>query len=218
MAALIDDEIPSYCPTRVDHINGTIAGYLQKIGVKEVFVGVESASMDTLAGIRKNISVNTIEKKCHILTDHSITPRLSFISGLPRETRESVILTLKYINHVIKLWRGKLNIVLFPYRQDIAATPADFEKYKHVKTVADALVPHHDQLFRMWIFSLVYLVNTYHNVLPLEEQIAAFDNLIKSSPKAVIELAKKYDGKQRSWLLGYQKYFQNGHKNYSWRV
>jgi anaerobic magnesium-protoporphyrin IX monomethyl ester cyclase len=209
MAALTDDEIPAYSPARIDHINESAAGYLQDIGVKEVFVGIESASENTLKNIRKNLDVNATEKILHLLIDYDITPRLSFIIGLPGETRESVIYTLQYMKHTIKMFGENLNVVLFPYRQDVAAKSADFQRYTAMETVADALVPHQNQTFRKWVFSLVYLMNTYHNTLPLEEQIAAFDNLTKSSPRDTLELAKTYDGEHRSWLTGYRKYFRD---------
>jgi len=77
------------------------------------------------------------------------------------------------------------------------------------------LIPSHDQKFKLWMLALVYLVNNYHNTLSPEEQINMFDTLVKNSPRDTIELAKQYNGKQRPWLQGFQRYFQSEKKWYS---
>ncbi len=210
LADLIDDEIPTYAPTRLEQIDERIAACLQKMGVKGMFAGVETVSPDMLDSISKNINVNLMEKKCELLLAHNISPRLSFIFGLPDENKNSVIFTLRYMKHTIEVFGEDMNIVVFPFRQDIATSPREFERYKSLHTVADSLMPTHDQKFRVWVLALVYLVNTFHNTLPPEKQIAMFDTLMKSSPRAVIEMARNYDGKQRPWLHGFRNYFQLG--------
>lgn len=209
IACLMDEKIPTYCCTRLDHIDEDTVTYLQKIGFKAVFVGVESASQETLNSVNKNLSVDIVEKKCRLLIRHNILPRLSFIIGLPGESRDNVINTLKYMNHMVELFGEDMNLVVFPCRLDTAHTPAEFELYKFIKTIPKTLVSEHDQKFGMWVLSLVYLINTYHNTLSIEEQTAKVDELIRYSPEAAVELAKKYDGPMRSWLQGFRRYFQS---------
>ncbi|MBU7045134.1 MAG: B12-binding domain-containing radical SAM protein [Theionarchaea archaeon] len=207
IADLIDDEIPLYTATRLDDVNRNTVKYLKRIGFKAVCTGVESGSKSTLTSVNKNISVGLIEKKLQLLIDHGIIPRTSFIFGLPGEDKDSVISTMKQIRHMVELFGENIHILVFPFRQDISETPVEFDRYKSFETVADALIPMHDQEFRLWALALEYLVNVYHDTLQPEEQIAMFDTLIRSPPKAVIELAETYDGEAPSWLLGLQRFF-----------
>jgi len=208
MADLVDDEIPSYTPTRLDNVNKNTVNYFQKIGFKAMCAGVESASEDMRANVKKGIDINSVEKKFQLLIDHDIIPRATFILGLPDEHMNNVISTLKYIGHLVELFRESIHFVVFPCRQDISTTSAEFERCKSLETVADSLISTHDQRFRLWALALVYLVNVYHNTLEPGEQIAVFDRLAESSPKTVIRLAKDYDGDIPSWLLGFHRYFQ----------
>ncbi len=208
MAELTDGEIPVYCPAQLNHLNENVVADLEEIGIKAVFMGIEAVSENTLTTINKKI-VGSVEKKCQLLLDHSIIPRLSFIFGLPGEGKASVISSLKYIKHMVELFGENMNVVVFPYRKDLSTTFSEFENLKSLETTVYFLMPDHDQKFRKWVIALVYLVNTYHNTQPPEEQVVLFDRIIKSSPQTVIELAETYEGKQRPWLYGFQKYFQS---------
>jgi len=208
MAELTDDEIPVYCPAQLNHLNENVVADLEKIGVKAAFMGIEAVAENTLASINKKV-VGSVEKKCQLLLDHSIIPRLSFIFGLPGEGRASVISSLKYIKHMVELFRENMDVVVFPYRKDLSTTFSEFENLKSLETTVHFLMPDHDQKFRKWVIALVYLVNTYHNTQPPEEQVVLFDKIIKSSPQTVIKLAETYGGRQRPWLCGFQKYFQS---------
>ncbi|MBU7018182.1 MAG: B12-binding domain-containing radical SAM protein [Theionarchaea archaeon] len=209
MADLMEDEVPSYCPTRVDHVNRETVKYLKKIGIKEAFVGVESASESTLITIRKRLDHMVLEKKFEILLENGIVPRLSFIIGLPGEDTESVISTVKYIVRVIEQFKDNINVVLFPCRQDLATSASEFKWYTSLETASNALMSDHDNALRKWMLALVYLVNTYHNTLHPDEQIQKIHQLIKSSPRETITQAIQYDGKQRPWLGGFSRYFQS---------
>ncbi|MBU7046523.1 MAG: B12-binding domain-containing radical SAM protein [Theionarchaea archaeon] len=208
MAEAPFDEIPSYCPVQLGHLNKDMVENLQKIGVKSVFIGVESVSQNTLASINKRINIDSVEKTCQLLLGYGIFPRLSFIFGLPHESKSSVISTLKYMRHLIAQFGEYMNIVVFPYHKDIATTSTEFENLKSLEKTTAFLMPDHHQKFRNWVTALVYLVNTYHNTLPPEEQIDKVDMVLKSSPQTVIDCARNYDEKKRPWLSGFQKYFQ----------
>jgi radical SAM superfamily enzyme YgiQ (UPF0313 family) len=209
MAELMEDEIPSYCPTRVDHVDKETVKYLKKIGIKEVFVGVESASENTLLSIRKRLDPLALEKKFNLLIENGIIPRLSFIVGLPGEGAESVISTVKYMKRVIEQFKDNINVVIFPCRQDLATSSSEFKWYTSLETVSDALMPGHDKAFRKWMLALVYLINTYCNTLAPDEQVEKLHELSNSSPRETITLAIRYDGKQRPWLGGFFRYFQS---------
>ena len=209
MADLMEDEVPSYCPTRVDHVNRETVKHLKKIGIKEAFVGVESASESTLITIRKRLDHMVLEKKFELLLENGIVPRLSFIIGLPGEDTESVISTVKYIVRVIEQFKDNINVVLFPCRQDLATSASEFKWYTSLETASNALMSDHDNALRKWMLALVYLVNTYHNTLHPDEQIQKIHQLIKSSPRETITQAIQYDGKQRPWLGGFSRYFQS---------
>ncbi len=208
MAALVESEIPSYCPTRLEKVNENAIKDLQKIGIKAVCVGIESASEHTLASMSKHVNITSIEKKLQLLIDHGIIPRTTFIFGCPGEDKDSLISTIKQIRHMVELFGENIHILVFPFRQDVSSMREEFNRYKSFETVADALIPMHNQQFRLWALALEYLVNVYHDTLQPEEQTAMFDELMKSSSEAVIELAKTYDGELPSWLMGHQRYFQ----------
>ncbi|MBU7044923.1 MAG: B12-binding domain-containing radical SAM protein [Theionarchaea archaeon] len=208
MADLIDHEIPSYTPTRLDNVNGDTVKYFQKIGFKALCAGIESVSEETLASVNKGIKVSSVEKKFQLLIDHDIIPRATFILGLPGEDMNNVISTLTYVKHIIELFRENIHLVVFPCRLDIAATSADFLKYRFFESIADSLISTHDQEFRLWILALVYLVNVYHNTLEPGEQVSKLDILMKSPPRVVVELAETYEGDIPSWLLGFRRYFR----------
>jgi radical SAM superfamily enzyme YgiQ (UPF0313 family) len=212
MAEALFDEIPSYCSVQLGHLNKDMVENLQKIGVKAVFIGVESVSRNTLASINKNIDIDSVEKTCQLLLDYDIFPRLSFIFGLPHESKSSVVSTLKYIKYLVAQFGEYMNIVVFPYHTDIATTFEEFENLKSLEKTTAFLMPDHHEKFRNWVAALVYLVNTYHNTLPPEEQVVMVETILKSSPQTVIDRAKGYDGKKRPWLSGFQKYFQS----YTW--
>lgn len=216
IADLIEDEIPSYCPMRLESVNEKTIKYFQKIGIKAVITGVEAASEQTLVSINKHLRLTSIEKKLQMLIDHGMIPRTTFILGLPGENRDSVLSTVRYIKRLVRLLGKDLHVLVFPFRQDIAGTAADFEKYKSFKTLADALVATDDRKFRLWVLALEYLVNVYHDVLEPDEQIAALDMLIKRSATSLIEHAKTYDGDVPSWLLAFQRYLRElGNEQYS---
>lgn len=208
IADLIEDEIPSYCPIRLESVNEDIVKCFKKIGLKAIITGVEAASENTLASINKRLKLNSVEKKLQLLIDHDIIPRTTFIIGLPGEDKDSVISTVKYIRHLVKLFGKDVHVLVFPFRQDIAATAAEFENYKLLETVADALVKTSDKKFRLWVLALEYLVNVYHDVLEPGEQVAMIDMLTNDSANSIIELAKNYDGDVPSWLLSFQRYLQ----------
>lgn len=208
IAALIEDEIPSYCPTRTEIINKNTIKYFKKIGIKAIITGVEAASNSTLSSINKRLKLSSVEKKLQLLIEHNIIPRATFILGLPGESKESITHTVKYIKRLVNLFGKDIHILVFPYRQDKAATAAEFEKYKSFDTVGDGLVSTNDKKFRLWVLAMEYLVNVYHDILEPDEQMVMFDTLAENSVEKTINLAKMYDGEIPSWLRAFQRYFK----------
>ena len=172
-------------------------------------IGIESASETMLSRINKQIDARSIGKKLQLLIDHGIAPRTSFIVGLPGEDRNGVISTARFIRGLIKAYGKNLHLLVFPYRRDIAAKAAEFEICKSIETVADSIIPSHDQEFRQWAFAMVYLLNVYHETLEPEDQCSMVDTLIEASPRTVVEMARNYHGEMPPQFCGLQRYFES---------
>ena len=209
IAELVDDEIPSYTPMRLDDVNEDTIKYFQKIGFKAMCIGIESASETILASINKQIDAKSIGKKLQLLIDHGIAPRTSFIVGLPSEDRNSVISTARFIRQLTNMYGKNLHLLVFPCRRDVVAKAAEFEMCKSIETVADSVISSHDQEFRQWALAMVYLMNVYHETLDPEDQVLMFDTLIEASSRAVVEMARKYDGEMPPQFCGLQRYFES---------
>lgn len=209
IAELVDDEIPSYAPMRLDDVNEDTVKYFHKIGFKAMCIGIESASEAVLASVNKQIHARSVGRKFQLLIDHGIVPRASFIVGLPGEDRNSVISTVKYIKWLVELYGKDVHLLVFPCRRDIATKATEFETCKSFETVADSIISSHGQEFRHWALAMEYLINVYHETLEPEDQVTMFETLTEASPKAVIEMAINYNGDMPSQFLGLQRYFQS---------
>jgi len=89
---------------RGDRINDSIAKLLQRLGVKDITVGIESGDDSVLSGIGKNIcSSNTYLKAARILFENGISMTPSYVFGLPGETRRTVDNTIQHAQKIIAL-------------------------------------------------------------------------------------------------------------------
>ncbi len=89
---------------------------MQQSGLKMVFMGAESASLETLQRMRKGGTV-TPEKTMAIvakMSEHSIIPELSFILGNPPDAESDIRGTLEFVRRVKRI-NPATEIVLYLY-------------------------------------------------------------------------------------------------------
>ncbi|MFC1682560.1 B12-binding domain-containing radical SAM protein [Nanoarchaeota archaeon] len=101
---------------RADEIDEKSVRYLKKIGICEVFIGIESGDQRKLDAINKGSTVEDNLKAVEILGNYDITTYVSLVYALPDENSESLERTYQHTKELIE--RGKIAgigaRVLFP--------------------------------------------------------------------------------------------------------
>jgi len=104
--------------SRADFIakDTSIVKDLKKMGVKAVFVGIESGNADILREYDKKINFHNIETTIKALGDEGITVIAAFIVGAPNDNQETIQQSIKYANHLKTLAPIVLHLThLVPY-------------------------------------------------------------------------------------------------------
>ncbi len=81
---------------RANGINSEKAKLLKEIGVFEVFIGAESGDNQILRNTRKGITTNTTRRAVQALKDVGINVIVSFVLGLPGETKATLAKTVAF--------------------------------------------------------------------------------------------------------------------------
>jgi radical SAM superfamily enzyme YgiQ (UPF0313 family) len=101
---------------RANNINPEKAKLLKEIGVFEVFIGAESGDNQILRNTRKGITTNTTRRAIQALKSEGINVIVSFVLGLPGETRESLARTVAFTKELASY--GNINetstSIMFP--------------------------------------------------------------------------------------------------------
>ncbi len=100
-----------YIYARADEINEETVKLLRAMGVGLVYLGGESGDDYILQAIRKNETSDQILRAAKFLNSQNIKVRVSFIAGLPGESRKSIGNTRGLIESLLRL----PNIVYVPY-------------------------------------------------------------------------------------------------------
>jgi len=88
------------CMGRVDCVDEEIVNYLAKAGCYNINYGVESADPNTLETIRKNISLEQVERAFKITKKAGIETAAYLLIGLPGENMEHVKKTLRFVKKI----------------------------------------------------------------------------------------------------------------------
>ena len=101
------------CMGRVDGVDEEVIDYLSKAGCYTINYGVETSDTNTLKKIRKNISLEQVEKAFRITRKAGIKTAAYLLIGLPGENFETVKRTL----HFVKKLKPDLAIyhIVVPY-------------------------------------------------------------------------------------------------------
>jgi len=101
------------CEARFDSINEKMIKTMKQAGCSFINFGFESGSQKVLNLSKKNISIETIEKAIAICQKHQVAVGCFKLLGLPGETKETFIDTLKF------MIKNKINIP-YPFPINLA--------------------------------------------------------------------------------------------------
>lgn len=106
-------EVKWLCQTRADAVNEEILDLMRKAGCEYISFGIETGTQRMLDLIRKTVKIEKIEKAVEMAHKAGIKTRGSFMLGLPTETYEDSLATIKFAKK-LPLDAAKFNLAV-PY-------------------------------------------------------------------------------------------------------
>lgn len=136
---------------RANGINAEKAQLLKEIGVFEVFIGAESGDNQILRNTRKGITTNTTRRAIQALKNEGINVIVSFVLGLPGETKETLAKTVAFAKELANYGniRETSTSIMFPMPGSQVFTnlmSIDGMKEKYSSDILD-----YEQLKRDWL-------------------------------------------------------------------
>lgn len=83
--------------TRVDTVDEEVLSYMKKAGCQRIHYGIEAGTQKILNVLRKGITIEQAEKAFKLTKKVGITTLGYFMFGSPKETREDIMQTIKFI-------------------------------------------------------------------------------------------------------------------------
>lgn len=94
----INKKVTFNCNARANEVTDEVAGLLKRMGVKDVFLGIESGCPRVLEYLKGgNVSVEQNRRAVKTLKKHGIGCTAGFIIGSPNETQEEILTTLDFV-------------------------------------------------------------------------------------------------------------------------
>ena len=90
-------EMQMWVQTRVDLVNTEVLKMMKRAGVSSIAFGLESASERVLAKLGKQIALEKVAKAIRLAQDEKIEVELFTLFGLPHETFDDAVMTLKFV-------------------------------------------------------------------------------------------------------------------------
>lgn len=90
-------EMQMWVQTRVDLVNPEVLKMMKRAGVSSIAFGLESASERVLAKLGKQIALEKVAKAIRLTQDEKIEVELFTLFGLPHETFDDAVMTLKFV-------------------------------------------------------------------------------------------------------------------------
>ena len=84
------------CSSRANTMNKRLAKALSRAGCHSIYIGVESATQRMLDFIKKGITIEQVLKAFKILKEVGLNTVATFILGIPGETKELIMRTIKF--------------------------------------------------------------------------------------------------------------------------
>ncbi|MHC4182369.1 MAG: B12-binding domain-containing radical SAM protein [Planctomycetota bacterium] len=117
---------------RVNDVEEKLFGLLVKAGLRDVFLGVESGSQNSLDRFRKNTTVEQNKNAINILRQFDIEPNYGFIIFDPDSTLEEVRENFEFLREMEMFSSPSITAHLMHHRQTIFKGTPDYEKRKDV--------------------------------------------------------------------------------------
>jgi len=117
---------------RVNDVEEKPFGLLVKAGLRDVFLGVESGSQNSLDRFRKNTTVEQNKNAINILRQFNIEPNYGFIIFDPDSTLEEVRENFEFLREMEMFSSPSITAHLMHHRQTIFKGTPDYEKRKDV--------------------------------------------------------------------------------------
>ena len=84
------------CRARVDSVDARLLQWMANAGCRKIYFGIETPNEDKLLATRKEITVDRIRQTITDAKAAGINPLGFFMTGLPGETRSSVLATIRF--------------------------------------------------------------------------------------------------------------------------
>jgi radical SAM superfamily enzyme YgiQ (UPF0313 family) len=117
---------------RVNDVEEKLFGLLVKAGLRDVFLGVESGSQNSLDRFRKNTTVEQNKNAINILRQFDIEPNYGLIIFDPDSTLEQVRENFEFLREMEMFSSPSITAHLMHHRQTIFKGTPDYEKRKDV--------------------------------------------------------------------------------------
>lgn len=89
------------CQFRADKADKETLKLMKRSGCNRIYIGVESGDNRMLKNMKKGQTIEQIEKAIHMVLETGIKPDLGFVIGMPGETEESIMKTIKFAKQYI---------------------------------------------------------------------------------------------------------------------
>ncbi|ELC8463946.1 B12-binding domain-containing radical SAM protein [Clostridium perfringens] len=90
------------CESRADVITDELMKTLYDAGCRKLQIGLESADNDILKKLKKNVTIEQIERGIRLAYENKMHISASFIIGHAFDTEETIDKTLKFVKHIQK--------------------------------------------------------------------------------------------------------------------
>jgi anaerobic magnesium-protoporphyrin IX monomethyl ester cyclase len=87
---------PFHCQTRADRVDPELLALMKRAGCEQIFFGIESGDLESLARIRKKMPLEQIRDAVAMVREHEIRCTGFFMIGFPWETREHIERTAEF--------------------------------------------------------------------------------------------------------------------------
>ncbi len=93
-------EVKWMCNSRVDTLDEEMLDWMRRSGCIGISFGIESADPEVLKNVKKGIQVAQIEKAVRATNRYGIQSLAHVIFGLPGDTKESILRTIRFIKRI----------------------------------------------------------------------------------------------------------------------
>jgi len=90
-------EIEIWCETRVELVDANLLNLMSRAGVKYLAYGLESVDQEVNKAINKQIDLRQFEETIRLTQSTGIEPEVFTLYGLPKQTRQSCLKTLSFL-------------------------------------------------------------------------------------------------------------------------